>query len=104
MSTMSSDASPTSFGGTGGGFDADDVASSEPTESQGELDLSGDMTIVAKATAMYDYEPEEGDDDEVPMTAGEVVDVINSDNSDWWLIRTSKGETGLVPANYLETE
>jgi len=54
------------------------------------------------ATAMYDYEPEEGDEDEVPLQAGDTVEVVNSDNADWWLVRTPDGSSGLVPANYIE--
>jgi hypothetical protein len=76
-------------------------------EEEEEEDATDGIVVPADgdfptATAMYDYEPEEGDEDEVPLQAGDTIEVVNSDNDDWWLVRTADGSSGLVPANYVE--
>jgi len=74
--------------------------STSPSQSQSEILVPESPHGRRTATALYDYMPEEGDEDEVPLVQGATVEVVNNDNEDWWLVR-SGNRSGLVPANYL---
>ena len=50
--------------------------------------------------ALYDYAPAPGED-ELALIKGEVVEVVNSDDADWWR-RRARGEEGDFPATYVE--
>jgi hypothetical protein len=52
-----------------------------------------------RAKAEYDYEAAE--DNEVSLREGEIVSHIEKIDPDWWVVTNEKGESGLVPANYL---
>ncbi|KAK5079835.1 actin binding protein [Exophiala xenobiotica] len=53
-----------------------------------------------RARAEYDYEAQE--DNEVSFTEGEILTDIQKIDPDWWVVTNSKGQQGLVPANYLQ--
>ena len=53
-----------------------------------------------RARAEYDYEAQE--DNEVSFTEGEILTDIQKVDPDWWVVTNSKGQQGLVPANYLQ--
>ena len=52
-----------------------------------------------RAKAEYDYEAAE--DNEVSLREGEIVSNIEKIDPDWWVVTNEKGQSGLVPANYL---
>ena len=52
-----------------------------------------------RARAEYDYDAAE--DNEVSFMEGEILTDIQKVDPDWWLVVNSKGQQGLVPANYL---
>lgn len=50
---------------------------------------------------LYDFDPQ--GDDEVAVKEGDVVFVVDNEQSDeWWMVRTSKGIEGVVPSTYIE--
>ncbi|KAK4299705.1 hypothetical protein Pmani_028039 [Petrolisthes manimaculis] len=52
-----------------------------------------------KARALYQFSPRSGS--EVSLAGGEVVTVMEGSSAEWSLIRTSKGQLGFVPANFI---
>lgn len=54
-----------------------------------------------KAKALYDFDGPEGQGC-LSVKMGESVTVIVKENDDWWMAKSEQGQTGLVPANYLE--
>lgn len=60
-------------------------------------------TTVKTPTALYDYEAT--DDDEVTITEGEALKVLDRTNAEWWLVRRMKDNVqGLVPASYVSMD
>lgn len=41
---------------------------------------------------------------EVPMMAGDTLQLIKSDNSDWWKVEDARGRRGFVPASYVKRQ
>lgn len=55
----------------------------------------------ANTKVLYAYEAQ--GDDEVSLTAGDLVEVVEADDgSGWTLVRTQTGQTGMAPTSYLE--
>jgi hypothetical protein len=65
--------------------------SAEDAHDEGEGDA---------ATALYDFDAD--GDDELSVTAGERLVVLERDGDEWWKCRNDKGAEGVVPASYLE--
>lgn len=55
---------------------------------------------VRSANVLYDFDAQ--GDDELSVKEGEVVTVIDSDSEDWWTVKNSAGQQGVVPAQYVE--
>ncbi|KAI9868998.1 MAG: hypothetical protein M1813_002821 [Trichoglossum hirsutum] len=66
------------------------------TQSSADSDGQGRKCAIAQ----FDYEKAE--DNELELKEGEYVTDIDMVDSDWWMGRNSKGETGLFPASYVE--
>jgi len=52
------------------------------------------------ATALYDFTAD--GEDELSVTEGERLIVLEKDGDEWWKCRNTKGAEGVVPASYLE--
>ena len=52
------------------------------------------------AVVLYDFTAD--GEDELTVAEGEDLIVLESDSDDWWKVRNSKGEEGVVPASYVE--
>ncbi|KAJ3495894.1 hypothetical protein NLJ89_g10561 [Agrocybe chaxingu] len=52
------------------------------------------------ATALYDFTAD--GEDELSVTEGESLTVLEKDSDEWWKCRNLKGAEGVVPASYLE--
>lgn len=50
--------------------------------------------------AAYDFEAQ--GDDELTITEGEHLTVLERENEEWWLVRNAQGGEGVVPAAYVE--
>ena len=53
----------------------------------------------ARARALYDYVARE--EDELSLTAGDVLKVVASHDDGWFLVQNAKSAFGVVPGNYL---
>jgi hypothetical protein len=49
---------------------------------------------------MYDFEAQ--GDDELTVSENETVTVVDKENDEWWLVRNTNGQEGVVPAQYIE--
>jgi len=52
------------------------------------------------AVALYDFNADGVD--ELSVTEGENLTVLEKDGDEWWKCQNSKGSEGVVPASYLE--
>ncbi|KAF8588894.1 SH3-domain-containing protein [Ramaria rubella] len=55
---------------------------------------------MAGARALWAYNGQEADD--LSFSAGEVIEILEETNADWWKGKNPRGETGLFPSNYVE--
>ena len=55
---------------------------------------------LSKATALFDYTAQ--NEEELSVAEGESLSVFDKADSDWWLVKNSTGQFGLVPATYVE--
>ena len=50
---------------------------------------------------MYDFVAEESE--ELSLKKGDVVEVLDKEDPNWWLVKEQTGERqGLVPSNYIQ--
>lgn len=64
-------------------------------------DTSAEPMILEQYVVVSNYKKQENS--ELSLQAGEVVDVIEKNESGWWFVSTSE-EQGWVPATYLEAQ
>lgn len=55
---------------------------------------------VEKVVARYDFDGRDPDD--LPFRKGEVLEVINKDELQWWTAQNSSGQIGSIPVNYVQ--
>jgi hypothetical protein len=53
-----------------------------------------------QAVAVYDFSAD--GEDELSVSEGEKLTVLEKDSDDWWKVRNAKGAEGVVPASYVE--
>jgi len=53
-----------------------------------------------EAVALYDFQAQ--GDDELTVTEGDALWVIEQDRDEWWKCRNVEGKEGVVPASYVE--
>ncbi|CED82923.1 Src homology-3 domain [Phaffia rhodozyma] len=70
-------------------------ASSPITESH-----PAENSDAAAAVALYDFEAQ--GEDELNLTEGENLVILDQSAEDWWKVRNERGEEGVVPAQYVE--
>ncbi|ORX88366.1 hypothetical protein K493DRAFT_341344 [Basidiobolus meristosporus CBS 931.73] len=80
--------------------DSNDVGyfPSNYVEIVAEYDDASDEEVL-KAKALYDYTAQR--EDEMSLSEGMVIIVVDKSDSDWWLAKY-ESKSGLVPANYVE--
>ncbi|XP_031220259.1 intersectin-1 isoform X3 [Mastomys coucha] len=64
-----------------------------------ELPKTAAQPAVCQVIGMYDYTAQ--NDDELAFSKGQVINVLNKDDPDWWKGEVS-GQVGLFPSNYVK--
>ncbi|XP_029466166.1 SH3 and PX domain-containing protein 2A isoform X2 [Rhinatrema bivittatum] len=72
-----------------------------PSKRKSGADTNSEPMILEQYTVVSNYEKQENS--EINLRAGEVVDVIEKNESGWWFVSTAE-EQGWVPATYLESQ
>jgi hypothetical protein len=70
-------------------------APSEPTSP-----VAGAGAGVESALVLYDFDAQ--GEDELTVRENEAVTVVDKENDEWWLVRNSAGQEGVVPAQYVQ--
>lgn len=70
------------------------------TSSATSVPKAASASVQVTATALYDFEAQ--GDDELPMTEGEILTIMDKSNDDWWTVKNARGKQGVVPAQYVE--
>ncbi|KAI9636713.1 uncharacterized protein MKK02DRAFT_26463 [Dioszegia hungarica] len=52
------------------------------------------------ATVLYDFDAQ--GEDELNVKENDIVTVVDKENDEWWLVRNSRGQEGVVPAQYIQ--
>jgi hypothetical protein len=74
--------------------DPDDTDEEEP-ERGGSPGYDPNAAVV-----LYDFTAD--GEDELTVAEGEDLIILERDSDDWWKVRNSKGQEGVVPASYVE--
>ncbi|XP_050020701.1 intersectin-1 isoform X3 [Alexandromys fortis] len=64
-----------------------------------ELPKSAALPAVCQVIGMYDYTAQ--NDDELAFSKGQIINVLNKEDPDWWKGEAS-GQVGLFPSNYVK--
>lgn len=54
-----------------------------------------------KYRAVFDFEGD-AENDELPFKVGDTIVVLEEDESGWWTAQDVRGNTGVIPHNYIE--
>lgn len=71
----------------------------ESTPASPETPVRAMPPGVEQCVVLYDFEA--GGDDELTVTEGETLTVVEKED-EWWLVRNTRGAEGVVPAQYVE--
>lgn len=83
-------------------------AQTEPEEEEAEVEEETNQPETnghsssggESAIALYDFDAQ--GDDELSVKENEELTVVEKENEDWWKVRNSSGQEGVVPASYVE--
>ena len=56
--------------------------------------------MLFKAEVLYSYV--HNDSDELDLVAGEIIEVLSTEEDPWWLCKNRFGTSGMAPNNYLK--
>lgn len=73
------------------------ISPREPSENGDVDETQGNEEMVI---ALYDFNAD--GEDELSITEGEQLVVLEKDGDEWWKCRNARGQEGVVPASYVE--
>ncbi|KZV68150.1 hypothetical protein PENSPDRAFT_653484 [Peniophora sp. CONT] len=71
-----------------------------PTHTNGHAHAEEDDEDGEPAIALYDFQAQ--GDDELSVDEGDKLWIVERDSEEWWKVRDTKGNEGVVPASYIE--
>ncbi|KAI9846518.1 MAG: hypothetical protein M1837_003939 [Sclerophora amabilis] len=91
----------------------DEPAGYEPARAAGEAaaaasfgktaaDAAQPSAVSGTQRALVNYDYEIAEDNELPLTEGEEITILEIGDPDWWMGQNARGEQGLFPSNYVE--
>ncbi|GAN10569.1 cell wall organization and biogenesis-related protein [Mucor ambiguus] len=63
-------------------------------------DYLEEVTPIGRVRAEFDYAAQQ--EEELSFEEGDEMDLLEQDDPDWFLVKSSKGEIGLAPSNYVQ--
>lgn len=80
--------------------------SQEPVEKKKEITnemvVKGEVAVICNAVAQFNFEPLHND--ELTLTVGDKIEVVEQRPDGWWRGKNQKNEAGLFPANHVSQE
>ena len=73
-----------------------------PRDLRGRLDNLSATHNHERYEVLEDFEPIDDSGDELKIKAGESLQVLKKDMCGWWFAQNENGDSGWVPANFLE--
>lgn len=70
------------------------------TAGIGEINATA-LVNAKKYRAVFDFEGD-AENDELPLKVGDTIVVLEEDESGWWTAQDVRGNTGVIPHNYIE--
>ncbi|KAJ2607643.1 Transmembrane osmosensor [Coemansia sp. RSA 1365] len=98
--TMASTAGTAAIPTEGGISSITDYYSSDVSHSAMSTKQRDSSAVVYKARALYAYDANPDDPNEVTITKDEIMLVID-DSGKWWQVKKDDGTVGIAPSNYL---
>eukprot|EP00736_Rhodelphis_marinus_P006150 Rmarinus@m.14353 len=65
---------------------------------------NGFAVELTKALVLFDREPTDFPEDQLPLTKGDLVTILTKDDSGWWIARDGSGNEGFVPVTHIREE